>query len=222
MNFTADIANRLIPLLDLTRLHDNDTTVSIQKLCAEALTPLGPVAAVCIYPRFVGCAKNALAGTSIKVATVVNFPGGDWTLVDCVAEIKRSMQDGADEIDVVMPYPFYLHGETNYVLEFLQVCRGVMGLKMTMKVILETGALINADHIADATDLAIEAGADFIKTSTGKMAINATLPAAEIILKRIREHPDKKVGFKAAGGIYTVSQAAEYLQLAENMMGDRK
>lgn len=211
-------ASQLISLLDLTSLSDSDTRNSIQKLCGQAMTPLGPVAAVCIYPKFVGQVKNLLAGTTIKVATVANFPGGDWTLVDCVAEIKRAVQEGADEIDVVMPYQVYLDRNREYAFEFLQACRSIMGAQITMKVILEVGALINPVLIADATELAIASGADFIKTATGKLKVNTTLQSAEIILNTIKEHSDKNVGFKAAGGITTVEQANEYLQLAEKIM----
>lgn len=214
-----EIATQLIPLLDLTSLKDSDTTSSIEKLCKQAETLKGPVAAVCIYPKFVAFAKNYLAGTKIKIATVVNFPGGNWTLSDTAAEVMRAIRDGADEIDVVMPYPVYLKGDVNYVLEFLKICRGVINNKI-MKVILETGALINSDRIADATTLAIDAGADFVKTSTGKISVNVTPEAATVILKTIKEYANGKVGFKVSGGINTVSQAGEYLELAKKIMGE--
>ncbi|WP_423063309.1 deoxyribose-phosphate aldolase [Candidiatus Paracoxiella cheracis] len=212
------IAKQLIPLLDLTNLNDDDTPKSIEKLCQQASTPFGEVAAVCIYPKFVGQAKNLLVGTSIKIATVVNFPNGNETLSDCVTQIKRVIQDGADEIDVVMPYEAYMRGQTDDVLEFLQACRGIMGPDIVMKVILETGALIYHELIAGACEIAIRAKADFIKTSTGKINPGASPQAAEIILNVIKKSGEP-VGFKAAGGVRTVEQATEYLSLAENIMG---
>lgn len=211
-------AQQLIPLLDLTSLNDSDTPETIEHLCQQALTPLGSVAAVCIYPKFVRQAQNLLAGASIKIATVVNFPDGNEALIDCISEIKQVMQDGAHEIDVVMPYENYLDGDVNNVLEFLQACRGIMGADMVMKVILETGALINPEIVAGAAQLAIEAKANFIKTSTGKINVGATLQAAAVILNTIKASA-KPVGFKVAGGVRTVEQAVEYIQLAEKIMG---
>ena len=216
--FETTVARCLISLLDLTRLNDDDTDKSIEKLCRNATTPFGEVATVCIYPKFIGHVKNLLVGTNIKIATVVNFPDGNESLIDCIAEIKQVIRDGTDEIDVVMPYETYLGGYTNSVLEFLQVCRGIMEPGIVMKVILETGALMNPEIIADAAELAIQAKTDFIKTSTGKINAGATPQAAEVILNVIKES-GKPVGFKAAGGIRTVEQAAEYIQLAEKIMG---
>lgn len=216
--FKTTVVRCLISLLDLTRLNDNDTNKSIEKLCHNATTPFGEVAAVCIYPKFIGQAKNLLVGTNIKIATVVNFPDGNESLIDCIAEIKQVIRDGTDEIDVVMPYEIYLGGHTNSVLEFLQVCRGTMGPDIIMKVILETGALINPEIITSAAKLAIQAKTNFIKTSTGKINVGATLQAAKVILNVIKES-GKPIGFKAAGGIRTVEQAAEYIQLAEKIMG---
>ncbi len=218
MSLTNTIA-RLIPLIDLTSLNESDTEATIENLCREAVTPYGSAAAVCIYPQFVKQAKSYLSETSVSVATVVNFPRGDESLSDCVSDIKTVLQNGADEIDVVMPYHTYLNGDTDDVLEFLQACRGICGSKIIYKVILETGALINSDVIAGATDLAIQAGADFIKTSTGKINAGATPVAVEMILERIKHFPHKKIGLKISGGIRNAEQALSYVRLIENKMG---
>lgn len=215
----VELAKQLISLLDLTSLNDSDTDKTIETLCQKAVTPLGKVAAVCVYPVFVSQAKKLLQGTDIHIATVINFPDGKETVTDCVNEIKDVLKEGADEIDIVMPYEAYLQGDDSDVAEFLQACRGMMGPTLIMKVILETGALINPEMIEGATRLAIEAKANFIKTSTGKIKVGATLPAAKVILNTIK-NAGKPVGFKASGGIRTVEDANRYLMLAKEIMGD--
>jgi deoxyribose-phosphate aldolase len=214
-----NIAKRLIPLIDLTRLVENDKDEPIRELCHAAQTTLGPVAAVCIYPNFVRLAKKCLQNTTIKIATVVNFPSGNELLEDCLKEIETALQDGANEIDVVLPYQNYLDNNVDDVREFLQACRGICEKNIILKVILETGALINANVIADAANLAIICGADFIKTSTGKITAGATLDAAATILDVIKKYPQKTVGLKLSGGIQTMAQAAEYIDLVEKKMG---
>lgn len=213
------IAKRLIPLIDLTRLIEHDRDESIRELCQTAQTSQGPVAAVCIYPNFVPLAKQCLQQTSIQIAAVANFPTGNEMLNDCIEEIEIALQHGANEIDVVLPYQRYLDGEVNDVRDFLQTCRGVCEKPVILKVILETGALINPEVIADATDLAITCGADFIKTSTGKINVGASVNAAMAILDVIQQYPKKNVGLKLSGGIQTVAQAAEYIDLIEKKMG---
>ncbi|ACJ17723.1 deoxyribose-phosphate aldolase [Coxiella burnetii] len=215
----SDFAKTLIPLIDLTRLNEDDTPETIEQLCHQAKTSYGPVAAVCIYPQFVKQARFLLAGVPIKVATVANFPKGDQSRVDCIQSIKQSLDEGADEIDLVMPYKSYLEGNTKEVRAFLEACRGTCGPQAILKVILETGALIKRDIIFDATKLAIHAGADFIKTSTGKLPSGATIEAAEIILEAIQNHANKRVGLKISGGIQTFEQAVPYIQLIKDKMG---
>ena len=210
---------QLIHLIDLTSLNEDDTSQSIKRLCEKARTPHGPVATVCICPQFVQQACALLINTSIKIATVANFPKGDQLLTDCIESIKQLIRNGADEIDVVMPYENYLSGCRDDVKEFLEACRSICHPGITLKVILESGALINHDAIFDATVLAIEAGADFIKTSTGKITAGATPQAAEIILEAIKSCPNKKAGLKVSGGVRTVSQALDYLQLVKDKMG---
>ncbi len=214
-----DAHPELIPFIDLTSLNETDTQEKIIALCKEAVTPIGSVAAVCIYPAFIKSAKQALVGTRIKIATVANFPSGDFPLPDCLEDIKSAIQAGADEVDVVMPYRNYLNGNTRDVLEFLQACRGICGPSVIYKVILETGELVNVDVIAGAAEIAIESGADFIKTSTGKTDTGATHHAVEAILDAIKNFPQKKVGLKVSGGIPKVEQAMEYFYLIADKMG---
>jgi len=208
----------IILLIDLTSLNESDTNETIKTLCRQALTPLGPVAAVCIYPKHVAFAKKTLLGASVGIATVANFPHGNGSAKDCITEIKFAMQAGADEIDVVMPYHDYLKGKIEDTSQFLQTCRDACAGHI-YKVILETGALGDVNVIRRAAELAIEAGADFIKTSTGKTTVGATLQAAEVILNVIKQFPNKTVGLKISGGVRTCDQAMEYINLAVQNMG---
>ncbi len=209
---------KMIHLLDLTSLNDFDDEAAIIRLCHQARTPIGNVAAVCVYPRFVKLAATQLNNVDIRVATVCNFPGGKQSLAETVAEIEQAIQNGATEIDVVMPYGSYLLGEMQYCLNFLATCKSVCDERASLKVILETGALKESAIIAAATHDAINAGADFIKTSTGKYPVGATPRTAEIILKAIHAS-EYEVGFKASGGVRTLEQANIYLNLAANIMG---
>lgn len=213
----TSIAQRLIPLIDLTSLNDDDNDSVIRDLCQQAMTNYGNVAAVCIYPRFVSLAKSSLKNTKIKIATVSNFPHGTAGLTAVLTEIKQALTDGADEIDVVMPYQRYLAGERAAAIDMIAACKQQMPTA-TLKVILETGVFPDENTITAASLDMIAAGADFIKTSTGKVSINATIPAARAMLTAIRQS-SQSVGFKAAGGIRTVAQAAEYLQLAKDFFG---
>lgn len=213
----ANIAQRCIPLLDLTSLNDTDNDSVITQLCTQALTPLGSVVAVCVYPQFVKLAKHLLNNTQVRIATVANFPAGEFDIDATLITIAQALKDGADEIDVVMPYRTYLAGDQTMLEPFVKVCKQTCG-DATLKVILETGALQQAEVIYAASCAAIAGGADFLKTSTGKVAVGATLEAAAVMLWAIKES-GQKVGFKAAGGVRTVEQAAEYMQLAELMMG---
>lgn len=215
------LKRRLYSLLDLTSLNENDTEAGIAAMLEKADTYLGHVAAVCLYPPFVPLAVNRLAGTSIKTATVVNFPEGSSSLDDVLAEINTSLQSGAQEIDLVFPYNRYLAGEQHYTHQFIATAKAACG-DATLKIILETGALVDAAIIADAAYTALAAGADFIKTSTGKIAEGATLEAAATMLLVIR-HTEPQVkhrlGFKVSGGVRTIEQAAQYVQLADRIMG---
>lgn len=215
MNLDLD----LIPFLDLTSLNDNDNDDVIQQLCKRATTPHGSVAAVCVYPQFLPVAYAALKNTHIKIATVANFPLGNDHVNAALKSIEQSIKDHADEIDVVMPYHAFLAGDTAIVEKFILACKEMCGEKIILKVILETGALKTDDLIYTASRLVIENGADFIKTSTGKVAVNATPEAAKAMLSAIKDS-GRNVGFKAAGGIRTSEQATRYVMLAEEIMGE--
>lgn len=219
---SSALAARCIPLIDLTALSETDTESSIAALCEKAVTPLGQVAALCVYPQFVPMVAARFAGSATKVATVVNFPDGQLPLTEVLVDISRALQDGANEIDVVMPYHRYLAGERHYLHDFVAACRAACGLDATLKVILETGALLDPAIIADASYDVLGAGADFIKTSTGKISQGATLEAAATMLLVIKhatpqlKHP---VGLKVSGGIRDWQQAANYVALADTIMG---
>ena len=217
----AEVAVRALPLLDLTNLDDDCTSRDIATLCARATTPVGAVAAVCVWPRFVAQAKSALAGSGVRVATVVNFPeGGDDTFA-VLAETRTAVADGADEIDLVMAHRAFVAGRRGFAEEQIRRVKAVCG-PATLKVILETGEIGDPLLIHTASDVAISAGADFIKTSTGKVAVNATLQAAEImmtVIEEVRRGHGRAVGFKPAGGIRTVGDAAAYLELADRILG---
>ncbi len=205
---------RLISLLDLTRLSDNDNITAISKFCRKAQTPLGNVAAVCLYPEFIKTAKQALTDTPI--ATVANFPTGDDGLEAVDKSILTSLNNGANEIDVVLPYQRLIAADIDHVRAFLAHCRDITR-GFILKVIIETAILDDA-HIAGATQLVADAGADFVKTSTGK-AGGASIAAVTTILETLLIL-DNPPGIKISGGIRTPEQAQTYLDLIEAHMGE--
>ncbi|MCE4222869.1 deoxyribose-phosphate aldolase [Methylobacterium sp. C25] len=211
----AGIARRAIPLLDLTDLGDACRASAIDTLCRAARE--GSVAAVCVWPQFVGQCLRGLHGDPIAVATVVNFPTGGEDIERTVEDTVQALRDGAQEIDLVMPYGALLRGELAPVRDMIQAVREVCDQGQPLKVILETGVLGNSEPIAEASRIALESGADFIKTSTGKTAVSATPEAAEVMLKAIRDHGSG--GLKISGGLKTVANAATYLSLADGIMG---
>ncbi len=209
-----------LSLLDLTNLKDDCTPQAIVELCTKAQTAYGHTAAICIWPRFVAQARAILgADNPVRIATVVNFPSGELSVAEVVAETADAIDDGADEIDLVIPYRALIAGNEAAVTEMATAIRAACGERALLKVILETGELKEASLIRRASELAIAAGADFIKTSTGKVAVNATLEAADIMLLAIRDSRSR-VGFKPAGGISSVADAALYLRHARTIMGD--
>ncbi|RFZ88514.1 deoxyribose-phosphate aldolase [Shinella sp. WSJ-2] len=215
-----DTAQKALSLLDLTDLTDTCDAAAIEKLCAQAQTPFGTTAAICIWPRFVAQARSILGkGHAVKIATVVNFPAGDLTVAEVIAETKQAIADGADEIDLVIPYRDFIAGDEGAVTEMVEAVKAACAPPVRLKTILETGELKDPALIREAADLAIAAGTDFIKTSTGKVSVNATLPAAEIMLNAIKAS-GKPVGFKPAGGVRTVGDAADYLALAAKILGE--
>ncbi|MCV6546291.1 MAG: deoxyribose-phosphate aldolase [Cohaesibacter sp.] len=213
-----ELAQKAISLLDLTNLNDECSEAEIEALCAKAQTPYGNIAAICIWPRFIKQAKPLLAGTQIKIATVVNFPAGGEDVAAVVKETEQALADGADEIDLVVPYQCWLDGRRGYAETMVVRVREVIPVTARLKVILETGELKEEAIIREISDMAIEAGADFIKTSTGKVKINATPQAAEVMLEAIAQS-DKKVGFKPAGGVRSLEDAGTYLALAQKYLG---
>ncbi len=208
----------MVHCMDLTSLNENDNLEIIKELCKLAETIHGHVAAVCVYPQFVSTAKSSLKQASIPVATVSNFPQGNQNLEDTLIEIQKALREGADEIDIVLPYEKFLTGSERFCFDYLRECRANIPTHLVLKVILETGELKDPALIRAASELAIEAGADFIKTSTGKTPIGATLEAAEIMLDAI-QNQNRKVGLKISGGIRSYDQAADYCRLVESKMG---
>lgn len=212
------IAQRALGLVDLTDLNDNSNEAAIDNLCARAQTDHGPVAAICIWPRLIAHAKNQLTGTNIPIATVVNFPGGNEPIEKVEADTLQAIKDGADEIDLVIPYAALISGNTDAGQKMVDAIRQATSGKALLKTILETGELKDEELIRSASELAIAAGADFIKTSTGKVTVNATLESAEIMLQAIADS-GKQVGFKPAGGIKTTEDCGAYLELADRILG---
>lgn len=215
--YSASNAARLaLRCLDLTSLNDADTSADIEALCARAQTPYGRVAAVCVWPRFVGLARSLLP-SDIRVAAVANFPKGRLDAAAAVAEVHAILAAGGDEMDVVLPYGAFLQGQNPACQEFLQAVRAACGTQV-LKVIIESGVLHTPSRIVRATKLALACGADFVKTSTGKTAISATPAAAELMLQEIASCK-RVAGFKASGGIRTVADAGAYLDLVTHYLG---
>ena len=214
----AATAQRALRCLDLTDLSETCSEHAIDDLCARALTPHGPVAAICIWPQFVGRARAPLKGTPVSIATVVNFPGGGEDVDRVTDDVSEALGDGAQEIDIVLPYEAVRRGDLNVASEMVAAVRDVVDQGRRLKVILETGELADPRLIETASRIAIEAGADFIKTSTGKTPVSATPDAVEIMLEAIRQS-GRPVGLKPSGGIRTVQDAALYLGLADRIMG---
>lgn len=218
-------AQTALSLMDLTTLNDNDTDEKVIALCQSAKTEFGTPAAVCVYPRFVPIARKALqqAGISqVKIATVTNFPHGNADIEIAVAETRAAVAYGADEVDVVFPYRSLIAGDSQTGFDLVKQCKAVCAeAGVLLKVIIESGELKTAELIRQASEIAIQAGADFIKTSTGKVAVNATLESAEMMLNTIRDlGVADKVGFKAAGGVKTSEEAEQYLALAREILGE--
>ncbi len=216
-----DAASLAIQLMDLTSLSGEEKETDIHNLCHHAQTPYGHTAAICIYPRWVPSAKSFLSDQGleelIKVATVTNFPQGSAEVNQAADETAQAIDLGADEVDVVLPYKALMEGNEQIAYDLVAACKKATRDK-TLKVILETGELKEPELIVLASKIAISAGADFIKTSTGKVPINATPKAAHIMLQAIQDS-GKSVGFKAAGGVRTLEDVNIYLKLAEEIMG---
>lgn len=213
-----DRAHQILGLLDLTDLRPGVEADAIERLCARAVCVPGGVAAVCIAPAFVAQCARDLAGTGVKVATVVNFPAGS-TDADAVArEVHGVIEHGADELDVVMPYGALLAGDIDGAARVLDTVAEIVQGRRIVKVILETGAFSERSAIVDAARFAVEHGADFLKTSTGTTAVSATPLAVGALLDVVRD-TSRAVGIKPSGGISTLEAADGYLEQAEAVMG---
>ncbi|AVH31207.1 deoxyribose-phosphate aldolase [Vibrio fluvialis] len=217
-------ALRALKLMDLTTLNDDDTDAKVIQLCHDAKSPVGNTAAICIYPRFIPIAKKTLReqGTpDVRIATVTNFPHGNDDVDIAVAETKAAVAYGADEVDVVFPYRALMAGNEQVGFDLVKQCKAACGDTVLLKVIIETGELKEEALIKKASQICIEAGADFIKTSTGKVPVNATPEYARMMLEVIRDMGvAKSVGFKPAGGVRTAEDAALYLAMADEILGD--
>lgn len=210
----------VLSCVDLTSLEGKDTEATIRELCTKAIK--SNVAAVCVYPSLVSTASAALKDTSIKVASVAGgFPSGQLPLELKVEEAKYALQQGADEIDMVISRREFLQKNYAFTVKEVSAIKAVCGNKV-LKVILETGELETAENIALASRLSIEGGADFIKTSTGKISGNATLADVWVMLQEIKQHFEKtgkKVGIKPSGGIADGETAVKYSRLTEKLLG---
>jgi deoxyribose-phosphate aldolase len=209
------VARTALACLDLTSLNDGDTAADIDKLCARAQGPFGPTGAVCVWPRFVAQARGLLP-SSIAVAAVANFPDGSADVARAVADAREIVAAGGDEVDVVFPWRDFAAAPTLLAA----VRKACVGLRL--KVILETGELADAAQMSLASRIALDAGADFLKTSTGKTPKSASPEAARVLLQAIAADPQARgrVGFKPSGGIRTVADAAVYIGLTRNILGE--
>jgi len=218
MTDLKNTAKTALSLLDLTSLSHSDTKETIKALCDKSHSEYGNAASVCIYPEYIVYAKDFLKDTNVRITTVVNFPEGGNDIAAAVKTTREALRDGCNEFDLVIPYKDYMNGNKTIVFDMIKAVRAEIP-NDTLKVIIESGVLLKESYIKETSKIAIDAGADFIKTSTGKTEISATPEAAKYMLETIRES-GKKVGFKAAGGIKTVAAAVEYLDLGRSIMGE--
>jgi len=218
-----------LSMIDLTTLEGKDSEGKVKQLCYKAShlhykhPGLPYVAAICVYPTMVPIAKKELEGTGINVASVATaFPSGMANINAKLDEVKSVVDAGADEVDMVISRGRFLNGDYNYVSDEISQVKDACG-KAHLKVILETGELVTLDNVQLASDIAMEAGADFIKTSTGKVSPAATPPVVLTMLEAIRDFQiktGKKIGMKPAGGISTAKQAIQYLVMIKETLGD--
>ncbi len=214
---SAAFAKRVLALLDLTELSDTCREDHVEALIQKALGPAGKPAAVCVWPQFVSLAARRLKHHGVKVAAVINFPKGGADVERAVEDAEEALADGADEIDLMLPYHQLIKGDEIAAKEMISAAR-VAASGKCLKVILETGVLGEAKLIRRASEIAIENGADFIKTSSGKTELSAVPEAAEIMLEVIKAS-GKPVGLKPSGGIATLDDARLYLDIAARIMG---
>jgi deoxyribose-phosphate aldolase len=219
-----------IRMVDLTTLEGADTPGKVRGLCAKARRPdptdpdVPPVAAVCIYPDLLGVAKDALSGSRVALASVAtSFPSGRASLPVKIADVRDAIEAGADEVDMVIDRGAFLSGHYGKVFDEIRAVREECGDSVHLKVILETGELATLDNVARAAWLAMLAGADFTKTSTGKVSPASTPPVALVMLGAARdffEATGRRVGVKVAGGIRNAKEAIRYLVLVRETAGE--
>jgi len=220
----------ILSMIDLTTLEGMDTVKKVEQLCYKAthlhdqIPNLPNVAAVCVYPNMVKTASNALKDSDVLVASVATaFPSGNSTLAIKINDTKEAIEKGANEVDMVISRGKFHSGDYNYVFDEIAAIKDICGEKARLKVILETGELGDYDHIRFASEIAISAGADFIKTSTGKISPAATLPITLVMLEAIKDHyysTGEMVGMKPAGGISNAKLALQYLMLVKETLGN--
>jgi deoxyribose-phosphate aldolase len=217
----ASLARRLISLTDLTSLNESDDAAAVRTLALLARSAPVKPAAVCIWARGIRAALDVLQGSGIPVCVVANFPSGTAPIDDAVAETAAAVAAGAAEVDVVFPYRALLAGDTDAGLSLVRRCREACAERALLKVILETGQLLGTENIRRAADIAIEGGAQFLKTSTGKTQPAATPEAAAVMCDAIAAaaRDGRSIGFKAAGGIRTIDDAMMYVTLYEQNFG---
>ncbi len=216
-------------MIDLTTLEGKDTQGKVKQLCYkaqhlhDAYPGLPTVAAICVYPSMVKTAKIALGDSGVKVASVATaFPSGQSTLDIKLRDTKFAVQNGADEVDMVISRGKFLEGEYNFIFDEIAAIKEACG-DARLKVILETGELVTYDKVRKASDIAMYAGADFIKTSTGKISPAATMPVTLVMLEAIRDFyykTGKKIAMKPAGGISTSKLALHYLVMLNEVLGE--
>lgn len=220
----------VLNMIDLTTLEGKDTPGKVKQMCYKAahlhdqFPGLPTVAAVCVYPSMVNIAKTALKGTNIQIASVATaFPSGQSTLEIKLNDTKFAVEQGATEIDMVISRGKFLAGEYNFVFDEIASIKEACG-NARLKVILETGELVTLDNVRKASDLAIYAGADFIKTSTGKIQPAATMQVTYVMLMAIKDHFNRTgqmVGMKPAGGISTAKLALHNLVMVNEVLGPK-
>ncbi len=218
-----------ISMMDLTTLEGADTKGKVSQLCRKARQPMArryecpPCAAVCVYPNLVAHAVKELKGSGLSVASVATgFPSGQYPLDIRLADVRDAVSSGAGEIDMVISRGAFLEGDYARVSDEISAVKEACG-EAHLKVIFETGELQTYDHVRFVSQLAIEAGADFIKTSTGKVNPAATLPVTMVMVETVRDHflaTGKRVGVKPAGGIRTAKEALQYLVMVKETAGE--
>jgi deoxyribose-phosphate aldolase len=221
---------KVLSMIDLTTLEGADTEGKVKQLCYKAMhlhdahPGLPTVAAVCVYPEMVAVAKKALGNSAVKVASVSTAcPSGQAKHEVKILDTKQALDAGADEIDMVISRGKFLQGDYAFVFDEIAAIKALCGKRARLKVILETGELGSLDRVRLASDIAIQAGADFIKTSTGKITPAATMPVTLVMLEAIRDHYFKTgemIAMKPAGGISTAKSALHYLVMVKETLGD--